>query len=174
MHYSAYVNAEKFYMNYCSDNIENKKILDVGSYDVNGSLRPIFEKGQYIGMDMEAGPNVDIVGKSHNIPFPNDHFDIVVSSSCFEHDDMFWITFLEICRVTKPGGYVYIQAPQNGHYHAHPVDNWRFYADSWKALEKWANLNNHNVEMVDSYIDEVTGEPNGTKIWNDSIGIYRC
>jgi hypothetical protein len=47
MHHSAYVNAEKFYHKYCENNIENKKILDVGSYDVNGTMKPIFEKGQY-------------------------------------------------------------------------------------------------------------------------------
>ena len=52
MHYSAYANAEKFYHKYCEKNIENKKILDVGSYDVNGTMKPIFEKGQYVGLDM--------------------------------------------------------------------------------------------------------------------------
>ena len=53
MHHSAYVNTEKFYQKYCVENIENKKILDIGSYSVNGNVRPIFEKGQYIGVDME-------------------------------------------------------------------------------------------------------------------------
>ena len=82
MHYSAYLNAEKFYNKYCEDNIENKKILDVGSYDVNGTMKPIFQKGKYVGLDMEKGPNVDIVGVSHQIPFEKDEFDIVISSSC--------------------------------------------------------------------------------------------
>ena len=104
MHHTAYVNAEKFYHKYCENNIEDKKILDVGSYDVNGTMKPIFEKGQYVGLDMEAGPNVDIVGVSHDIPFEKDEFDIIISSSCFEHDDMFWISFQEMCRVLKPGG----------------------------------------------------------------------
>ena len=51
MHISAYQNAKKFAQNYCV-NLENKKILDIGSYDVNGTLKPIFEKGNYIGLDM--------------------------------------------------------------------------------------------------------------------------
>jgi SAM-dependent methyltransferase len=175
MHYSAYVNAQKFYEKYCYENIQNKKILDVGSYDVNGTMKPIFEQGQYIGLDMEKGPNVDIVGKSHEIPFINNFFDIVISSSCFEHDDMFWISFKEMCRVLKPGGYMYIQAPQNGPYHGWPGDNWRFYADSWRALEKWGKSLGYEVELVESYIDEKTPAPEyeGSRIWNDSIGIYR-
>ena len=174
MHHSAYVNAEKFYHKYCEDNIENKKILDVGSYDVNGTMKPIFQKGKYVGLDMEEGPNVDIVGVSHKIPFEKDEFDIVISSSCFEHDDMFWISFQEMCRVLKPGGYMYVQAPSNGPYHGWPGDNWRFYIDSWKALEKWGKKLGYDIELIDHYIDETTpAHPSeGERFWNDSIGIY--
>jgi cephalosporin hydroxylase len=175
MHYSAYSNAEKFYKKYCENNIEDKKILDVGSYDVNGTMKPIFDKGNYIGLDMEDGPNVDVVGVSHDIPFKDDYFDIVISSSCFEHDDMFWVSFKEMCRVLKPGGYMYIQAPQNGPYHGWPGDNWRFYADSWKALDKWGKSLGYDISLIESYIDETTPAPDyeGGRIWNDSIGIYQ-
>lgn len=173
MHHSAYVNAEIFYNNYCSENIESKSILDVGSYDVNGTMKPIFGKGKYIGMDMEAGDNVDFVGVSHNIPFKDGYFDIVVSSSCFEHDDMFWVSFLEMCRVLKPGGFMFIQAPSNGPYHGWPGDNWRFYKDSWKALEKWGKFSGYSIELIESYIDETTPDPYQQRIWNDSIGIYQ-
>jgi len=173
MHYSAYVNAEKFYEKYCKIGIEKKKILDVGSYDVNGTVKPIFEKGQYVGLDMEAGPNVDVVGVSHNIPFEENEFDIVVSTSCFEHDDMFWISFQEMCRVLKPGGYMYINAPSNGPYHGWPGDNWRFYIDSWKALEKWGKKVGYDIELVERYIDETTPDPTAPRIWNDSVGIFK-
>jgi SAM-dependent methyltransferase len=169
MHQSAYKNAEKFYNKYCKENIENKKILDVGSYDVNGTAKPIFERGTYIGLDMEEGPNVDVISDAHNIPFDSGTFDIVLSSSCFEHDDMFWVTFLEMCRVVKPGGYLYIQAPSNGPYHGWPGDNWRFYIDSWKALEKWGKYNNYEIELVEHYISA----PSSDFPWEDSIGIFK-
>jgi cephalosporin hydroxylase len=174
MHHSAYINAEKFKNKYI-DNIKNKKILDIGSYDVNGTMKPIFNEGVYIGLDMEKGPNVDVVSDAHNIPFQNEYFDVVLSSSCFEHDDMFWETFLEMCRVVNPGGYLYIQAPSNGPYHGWPGDNWRFYIDSWKALERWGRKNNYDIELIDHYIDETTPpSPNeGDRIWNDSVAIYR-
>ena len=174
MHHTAYINAEKFYHKYCEENIQSKKILDVGSYNVNGTMKPIFIKGQYVGLDIEEGPNVDVVGVSHDISFGNDVFDIIISSSCFEHDDMFWVSFQEMCRVLKPGGYIYINAPSTGPYHAHPGDSWRFYKDSWKSLEKWVRLNKFDVELVESYIDYNTpiGLDEGV-VWNDSIGIYR-
>lgn len=179
MHYSAYHNAEKFYNKYCKDDIENKKILDVGSYDVNGTMKPIFKKGQYTGLDMEKGPNVDVVGVSHDIPFKDNEFDFVISSSCFEHDDMFWVSFKEMCRVLKDGGYMYVQAPSNGPYHGWPGDNWRFYIDSWKALEKWGKKCGFEIELVEHYIDDETVEPGNhttgrsPNAWNDSVGIFR-
>lgn len=168
MHPSAYKNAELFYDKYCKENIENKHILDIGSCNVNGTMRPIFDKGHYIGLDMQCGPNVDIVSDAHNIALEDDSFDIIISSSCFEHDDMFWVTFLEMCRLVNNGGYIYVCAPSNGPYHAHPVDNWRFYKDSWSALAKWAKYNGHDIELVESYVDSVTCEG-----WNDSVGIFR-
>ena len=175
MHFSAYFNTERFYKKYCENNIEKKRILDVGSYSVNGSVKPIFSKGIYVGMDMSSGPNVDVVANCHDIPFKDNYFNIVISISCFEHDDMFWLSFLEICRVTKKGGYIYINAPSNGPYHGHPTDNWRFYKDSWSSLNKWAILNNYNLELIESYIDERRRpKPNlQPEVWEDSVAIYK-
>jgi hypothetical protein len=50
-----------FIKNYIDPNI-CYKLLDVDSFDVNGSYKPLFAstKAEYIGLDMEAGPNVDI------------------------------------------------------------------------------------------------------------------
>jgi ubiquinone/menaquinone biosynthesis C-methylase UbiE len=169
MHNSAYKNTEKFYYKYCENNIENKKIIDVGSYSINGSVKSIFERGKYIGVDMEMGPNVDVVANAHNLPFEENYFDIAVSISCFEHDDMFWVTFLEMCRIIKKSGFIYINAPSNGPYHGHPGDNWRFYADSWKALEKWGIKNDCNIKLIESYISDV----DESGFWKDSVGIYQ-
>lgn len=172
MHHSAFVNCEKFVQKHVKDLI-GKKVLDVGSYDVNGTLKPIFEGSEYVGLDMEKGPNVDVVSDAHSIPFVDEYFDIVVSSSCFEHDDMFWVTFLEMCRVLKKGGLLYVQAPANGPYHGWPGDNWRFYEDSWKALEKWGKTQGQEIILIDSYIDRETPDPYQQRIWDDSVGIYK-
>lgn len=166
MHTTAQQNAQKFYDKYCQHDIENKTILDVGSYDLNGTLKPMFQKGKYTGLDMAEGPNVDIVAPSSKMPIENESFDIILSTSCFEHDDFFWLTFLEMCRVLKKDGLIYINAPSSGPYHGHPGDNWRFYKDSWISLEKWGKMNNYNIELIESYIDN-SGE------WKDSIGIFK-
>ena len=172
MHKSAYNNAQLFYNKYCKSDT-TKRVLDVGSWDGgNGSLKNIFVGHNYIGLDVQAGPNVDVVGTSHNIPFDNSTFDIIVSSSCFEHDEFFWITFLEMCRVLKTSGYIYICAPSSGPYHPTkcPSDSWRFYPDSWRSLSRWAIKNEYKINLVESYIDKNHYPPDDN--WQDSIGIF--
>jgi SAM-dependent methyltransferase len=173
MHKSAYNNAQIFYNKYCgSDTI--KKILDIGSWDGgNGSLRNIFSLHQYCGLDVQNGRNVDVIGSSHEMPFDDNSFDIIVSSSCFEHDEFFWLTFLEMSRVVKPSGYIYICAPSSGPYHPEkcPSDSWRFYPDSWRSLSKWSIKNNYKINLIESYIDKSYYPPDSN--WQDSIGIFQ-
>lgn len=85
----------------------------------------------YLCVDLGAGPGVDLVlSDPHQLPLAEQSFDMVVSTSCLEHDPMFWLTFLEMCRILRHGGYIYI----NGPYHGYPYDHWRFYPDSGMAL----------------------------------------
>jgi SAM-dependent methyltransferase len=121
---------------------KGNKILDVGGLNVNGSLRPFFESlgCEFVCLDMEEHESVDVVCKPQDpFPFEDGYFDIVISTSCFEHDPLFWLTFREMCRVVKLGGFIYINAPSAGQYHAHPGDCWRFYKDSGKALAFWSS-----------------------------------
>ena len=103
-------------------------IVELGSLDINGALRSVSPNTtRYIGLDVQRGPGVDVViAAAMPLPVRTDAADIVVSSSTFEHDDFFWNTFLEMVRITRPGGAVYINSPSNGPYHRYPVDNWRF------------------------------------------------
>jgi hypothetical protein len=92
----------------------------------------------------------------------------VVSTSCFEHDPMFWVTFLEILRVTKDGGHVYVNVPSNGWYHQHPVDNWRFYPEAGVSLRDWGRRQGHDTELLESF----TGRRRHD-VWNDFIMVFR-
>jgi putative hemolysin len=48
MHQSAYLNTKKFYDKYCNDDtIQSKKIIDIGSLNINGCVKPIFEKWEW-------------------------------------------------------------------------------------------------------------------------------
>ena len=136
--------------------------------DVNGTLRSFApEDSEYIGVDLQSGPGVDVVLPSP-VWFPfNMEFDLIVSTSCFEHDPMFWVTFKEMIRVLKPSGFIYISAPSNGPYHGYPGDCWRFYPDSAKALETWSHLCGYPVTLVETFL-----VPPRRDIWTDNVMIF--
>jgi SAM-dependent methyltransferase len=145
-----------------------RRVLDVGSLDINGSLREVCPPGvDYIGIDLEAGKGVDrVLDDPYIYPFPTNYFDILVSTSCFEHDPMFWLTFLEMLRVTRDGGILYINAPSNGHYHTHPWDNWRFYPDASHALETWGRRSGYDAHALESFTMTRCGP------WNDYVMVF--
>ena len=156
-------------MNIYSD-LRTDSILEVGAQAVNGSLRDhALPTTRYVGVDITAGQGVDLVIEP-NKPFPVDanSFDLVIASSVFEHDPFFWVTFLEMCRATKDGGYIYINAPSNGAVHRYPQDNWRFYPDSGRALANWAVSQGMSVVLVESFIAKREKDT-----WNDFVAVFR-
>lgn len=84
------------------------RILEIGSYDVNGSIREFLqnERTEYIGVDLCEGKGVDLVGYGHELELPSDSFDLTISCECFEHDPNWAATFTNMCRMTKSGGFV--------------------------------------------------------------------
>ena len=154
MHPTAYMTGKDFFDTYLD---ENSKILEVGSQNVNGSLRDHSKSKDYTGLDFVEGQGVDIVLKNaYSYPFENNTFDAVVTSSCFEHSEMFWLSFLECIRVLKPEGVLYCNAPSAFmSYHRYPVDCWRFMPDAGKGFETWARYNNMNCKVLETFI--VTG-----------------
>jgi len=100
--------------------------LEVGSLDVNGSVRSLFH-GPYVGIDMRPGPGVDIVGTADALPFPDAAFECVVSTEMLEHDPAPWLSMAEMGRVLQPGGALIITTRGNGFgEHNEPSDYWRF------------------------------------------------
>jgi SAM-dependent methyltransferase len=140
-------------------------VLEVGAGDDATFKNKCAELGlNYQGMDQIHSPDPDAV---YRLPAMDNSVDMVVSSSCFEHDEFFWITFLEIMRVLKPHGVFYLSAPSDGVYHTYPVDCWRFYPDAANALVKWANKNRIPAMVMESF----TGTP-VADIWKDYMGIF--
>jgi SAM-dependent methyltransferase len=170
MHPSAMANARAFFDCYFpSISSDAVKVVEIGSQNVNGSIREVCpESYEYIGLDFQEAPGVDIVlTDPYVLPLGDESVDVVVSSSCFEHSEMFWLVFIEILRVLKPRGLFYLNAPSNGVYHRYPVDCWRFYPDSGKALVTWARRNGISVALLESYTSEQVED-----VWNDFVAVF--
>ena len=86
------------------DYFKNKKVLDIGSLDVNGSNRDLFENCNYLGIDVWEGKNVDYVSVGHLFDGPDNYFDTIISTEVFEHDMFYEETIKNIMRMLKPGG----------------------------------------------------------------------
>jgi SAM-dependent methyltransferase len=95
----------------------SKKVLDVGSADINGNARYLFngcDNLEYTGCDVAMAPNVDIVSFCHELPFDDNYFDVIFSGECFEHD-VFWAASLrKIYQMLKPGGLFFFTCATTG------------------------------------------------------------
>ncbi|MBG6130666.1 SAM-dependent methyltransferase [Aquimarina sp. EL_43] len=146
MHKSSILRMKWFVDHYASKvkNNQKLKVLDIGSYDVNGSYKHLFSKVDfdYVGLDMEAGPNVDITLKNPYYweEIETDSFDIVISGQAFEHIEFFWITMSEMTRVLKKDGLMCVIVPNGFDEHRYPVDCYRFFTDGMVALARYVSL----------------------------------
>ena len=174
MHESSLLHMTRFRDQFLLDKQhQHLKIADLGSYDVNGSYRSLFSEAAwfYQGLDVSAGPNVDIVLQD---PYnwqalASNSIDVVISGQAFEHIEFFWLTALELSRVLKPGGLCCLIAPSGGPEHRYPVDCWRFYCDGMRALMRYTGL-----EVLDVYTNHKTdGWVDDSGLWQDSVVVAR-
>ena len=121
---------------YEAGNKPGMKILEIGSREVTGrsNARSNFNKAEYIGFDYYPGDNVDVVGDAHKLSsyFKNgEQFDIIYTSACFEHFAMPWVVAVEISKLLKVNGLVFVETHFSFSSHERP---WHFFQFSDMAL----------------------------------------
>ncbi|MDI6895984.1 class I SAM-dependent methyltransferase [Methanocella conradii] len=122
-------------INLKKEEIEGKRIIEIGSLDVNGSLRPLLESynpKEYIGVDIVKGPGVDKVCNVENLveEFGENVFDVVISTELLEHVKDWRKAISNMKKICKEGGFILITTRSKGfHYHGYPYDFWRFEID---------------------------------------------
>jgi SAM-dependent methyltransferase len=120
-------------------------VLDFGSFTNKGQKlnhRMLLDgyRCSITGVDIQDGTNVDqLMRKPYRIPKRSRSQDIVISGQVFEHIPFPFASMLEIARVLRTGGYVFLTVPSRGHRHS-TYDLWRYYPDSMRALAAYAEL----------------------------------
>lgn len=118
--------------NLTTDEIRGKRVLEVGSIDVNGNLRPTVEAlgpREYVGVDIEQGRGVDVVCRAEDIlsKFGKESFDAVISTEMLEHIRDWRTVVSNIKNVCRPGGVILLTTRSHGFkYHGFPYDFWRY------------------------------------------------
>jgi SAM-dependent methyltransferase len=77
------------------------EVLEIGSLDINGTVRDFFQAEKYVGVDVAPGPGVDVVGQGETLRYPSDSFDVAVSAECFEHNPEWEATFANMWRMSR-------------------------------------------------------------------------
>ena len=84
------------------------RVVEVGSRDINGSVRHVFEDAtSYVGIDLADGPGVDLVADARDVE-PEYPVDCVVCCEVLEHDAGWEDTVVHVARWLRPGGYLIV------------------------------------------------------------------
>jgi len=123
-----------------TEKIKGAKVLEVGSHNINGSVRPFIEQygpEMYIGVDMQKGPGVDLVANCERLVknMGGDAWDIVVSTEMLAHVDNWRICMRQMTWAVAPGGLFLLTTRSPGFpYQPFPVDNWRFTTNDMERI----------------------------------------
>src|SRR5688500_7243202 len=94
--------------------MENK-VLEVGSLNINGSVRGFFfNPRKYIGCDVGPGPGVDVVCPGEDLTYEDNYFDTSITTECFEHNPNWISTFDNMHRMTRNGGLIVMTCASEG------------------------------------------------------------
>jgi len=89
-----------------------------------------------IGFDVRSGPEVDVVGDAHKLPFENEKFDNILCTEVLEHLHSPYIAISEMKRVLKQGGKLILTTRFIFPLHDIPHDYYRFTKYGLKYLFK--------------------------------------
>ena len=126
--------------------VDQSYVLDAGAGEQ--PYKRIFDGLNYESTDMPGGfykMKHDFECELHDIPKPNDHYDVVVLTQVLEHVPDPQATLSEIYRVLKPNGKLLISVPLNGPLHGEP---WHFFQFTHYGLNQLAlNTGFHITEI---------------------------
>jgi SAM-dependent methyltransferase len=122
------------------EEVAGKRLIEVGSYDVNGSVRPLlshWKPAEYLGVDIKNGPGVDVVCNAEDIvkKFGAETFDIVISTELMEHVKDWRRVISNFKNICRTNGFILITTRSYGYpVHSYPYDYWRYEPEDLKEI----------------------------------------
>lgn len=133
-----------------------QRVLEIGSLDINGSVRGFFQGGFYVGVDVGPGPGVDVVCEGQNYPAPDASFDVVLSCECMEHNPHWVETWHNMLRICRPGGLVVMTCattgrPEHGTTRTTPHDSPLTIGKGWNYYKNLTESDFRGVTDMSSF-----------------------
>jgi len=99
-------------------------VLDIGAG--HGPYHGEAPRAHFVSLDYLPAPVVQVIGSALALPFQDGCFDGVVMTETLEHIPRPQAALAEAARILKPGGWLYLTAPQMWPLHYEPHDYFRF------------------------------------------------
>ena len=133
-----------------TENYRGMKVLEIGSHNVNGSVRGYFPNSEYVGVDLSEGSGVDLVAEGDKVDHKDGSYDITLSCVCFEHNPNWASTFMNMHRMTRDGGVVLFTCattgrPEHGTTRTSPKSSPGTQALNW---DYYKNLTQEDFEKI--------------------------
>ena len=101
-------------------------VLDFGAGKGKQKALAVAKGKSYAALDIEARPNIDIVGDVLDPPVKDASYDTIISTQVMEHVRKPWVMAQQIERILRPGGIAIVSAPFITPFHSDPHDYFRF------------------------------------------------
>ena len=142
----------------------NKKVLDIGSFNVNGNEEPWFDNCEFIGLDIGPGEGVDIVCPANEYDAPDGTFDTIISCECWEHNPFYKESIQNAVRMLKPNGFFIFSCattgrPVHGTKTQDKIDRENHKTQQGNSSKNWITMPNvFNENWDNEYYKNVTEE----------------
>jgi SAM-dependent methyltransferase len=147
-----------------------KRVLEIGSYDINGTIRDLFTDCDYTGLDLCEGKGVDVV-ESGSTYYSKNKFDTIISCEALEHDINWIDTIINSIRLLKPNGlYVFTCATKNREEHGTQRTNSAESLSSQIYPKYYKNI--YVKEILEKIPFEYYFDPYVFKVLNDDLYFF--
>jgi SAM-dependent methyltransferase len=140
------------------DFFESQRVLEIGSLDINGTIRSFFKGCEYTGLDVAEGPGVDIACQAQEFDAAPESYDVVICCEVMEHNPYWEETFSKMLEWCKPGGLIIMSCASVGRQvHGVPSDSpgsspltvqlgWDYYQNLEESnFDRFPDLNSNYV-----------------------------
>jgi len=126
-------------------------VYEIGSRDINGSVRPLFGAVKYLGVDLKPGPGVDVVGDALDY-LPPFEPQTVVCCEVLEHCAAAILLVMHACGLVPPGGALILttagaERPPHSALDGGPLRPFEFYLN-WPRVQLESAIVAHGLTVL--------------------------